>query len=321
MAEGVAPKRRCKHPGCGTILRQTNAGEYCSVHEDEVDELELQHAVDGAELLKSDFYTVPEAARILNYSERAIRDKIKNQELAAKRIAPRGKWLIPRSEIEIQSSGHNATASSASHTQFSHATGQDPLWVVAKMRHVEGLLALVSRWEEGLRELPVVTFAFLGGIRRSPLQPNLLYYPSEFLAYEASKGGQARELWNVIQKSPLAPTYSPKDLDRPVTVHPVIEDVALFQSLQSHLSSQQYKPVWQAWEDLKRSVQEKANSIAGTIRAGGFPPYPVPGRADTDSPEWREIAEWLRASPSNLQHSLQRIRLRGTMPGSCDLCP
>jgi excisionase family DNA binding protein len=322
MAEAMAQKRRCKHPGCGTILRQTNTGEYCSVHEYEAEEPELHHAFDGAELPVSLYYTVAQAAKILNYSTRAIRDKTAKGELASKRIGPRGKLLIPRSEIEALPSGQTATIGSASHTKLSDAAEQDPEVFAAKMRHVDHLLALVSRWENGLQEVPATVLAFLMLIRESPLQPNRVFCPSaDFADIAAQKGGQVQQMYESIQRSPLGLTYSPSDPNRLVTVRPVIEDDPLFHSLQSHLSSQQYKPVWQAWEDLKRNVQEKANSIAKTISAGGFPPSPVLGRADTDSPEWRGIREWLRASPSRLQHSLQQICLMGRMPGRCDICP
>jgi excisionase family DNA binding protein len=322
MVEDVAPKRRCKHEGCGTILRQTNAGEYCSVHEDEADELELQQAASSAEPPESGFYTVAEAVALLPYSDRTIREMLHDGRIEGSQVGPRSKWLIPRGNIDHFSENTRKGTDSASHTQLSHATEPDPLVLAAKMRHVDGLLALVSRWEDGLREVPATFLAFLATIQASPLERIRVYCPSEFFAdIAAEQGGHVQRRYDAIRRLPLGLTYSPSDRNRPVTVYPVIEKDPLFDSLLSHLSSRQYQPIWQAWGDLKSGVQEKVNSIAVTIRDGVFPPWPFLGKADTDSPEWREISEWLRASPSNLQNLLQRIRLRGMMPGCCDLCP
>jgi excisionase family DNA binding protein len=45
-------------------------------------------------------YTVQELAMILKYSERSIRNMLNRGEIAGVRIGTRGKWLVPKSEVD-----------------------------------------------------------------------------------------------------------------------------------------------------------------------------------------------------------------------------
>ena len=196
---------------------------------------------------------------------------------------------------------------------------QDPLVVEAKKKHVEGLLALVSRWEDGLQEFPSAAMAFLGWISDGM----------------GRRSGWGFEYSRYARKLALNLNCDPSKPNKAVTVDPVIEKDPLFDSLLSHLSSRQYQPIWQAWGELKLTVEQEATNIAAEVQSGKRAPFPVPrnveatrfwgsslplGNPDLDDPQWHRIRGWLLDCVPNLQHSLQRIRLRGMMPGCCDLC-
>jgi len=68
-------KRRCRYPGCGTVLRSGNKGDYCHVHEDRqyIEEVEHKPMRKSTIPAKEKMYTVQDLVRIFKYSDKTIR--------------------------------------------------------------------------------------------------------------------------------------------------------------------------------------------------------------------------------------------------------
>lgn len=95
-------KRRCKYPGCGTILRSGNKGDYCSVHEDQeyTTEIAPKPKLKDNIPAKEKMYTVQDLVKILKYSDRTVRNMLKRGEIAGVRIGTRSRWLVSKIELD-----------------------------------------------------------------------------------------------------------------------------------------------------------------------------------------------------------------------------
>ena len=95
-------KRRCKYPGCGTILSRSNTGDYCYIHEDKQydQDVESRPMRKDAIPAKEKMYTVQDLKKILKYSDRTVRKMLKRGEIAGVRIGTRSKWLVPKTELD-----------------------------------------------------------------------------------------------------------------------------------------------------------------------------------------------------------------------------
>ena len=96
-------KHRCKYPGCNSILHRGHEGEYCYIHEKREYELEQtpDSSVKGDVAVKEELYTVKDLTEILKYSDRSIRGMLNEGEIKGLRIGDRGKWMVPKSEIDL----------------------------------------------------------------------------------------------------------------------------------------------------------------------------------------------------------------------------
>ena len=94
-------KRRCKYPGCSTVLRSGNKGDYCSIHDDQeyTTEIVPKPKLKDNIPAKEKMYTVQDLVKILKYSDRTVRNMLKRGEIAGVRIGTRSRWLISKIEL------------------------------------------------------------------------------------------------------------------------------------------------------------------------------------------------------------------------------
>jgi len=95
-------KRRCKYPGCNTVLRSGNEGDFCAIHENTEYTTDIEHKPKRKDDIpaKEKMYAVQDLVKILKYSDKTVRNMLKRGEIAGIRIGKRGKWLIPKSELD-----------------------------------------------------------------------------------------------------------------------------------------------------------------------------------------------------------------------------
>jgi hypothetical protein len=95
-------KRRCKYPGCDTVLRKGKEGDYCAFHEAEeyISEIAPKKKIKDTISSREKMYTVQDLMRILKYSDKTIRNMLNLGEIAGLRIGTRGKWLVFKSELD-----------------------------------------------------------------------------------------------------------------------------------------------------------------------------------------------------------------------------
>jgi len=108
-------KRKCKYPRCISYLHEGHEGDYCYLHErpGEISQGKMVRENTSEALTKltekeidriedspnNKLYTISEVAKGLGYSQRSIRDMLKQGWIQGTRVKPRGKWLISGSEI------------------------------------------------------------------------------------------------------------------------------------------------------------------------------------------------------------------------------
>ena len=111
-------KKKCRYPGCKTLLVQYNKGDYCYAHVEpakDLEEYKRQLAEESriAETRKntaddskkeynrdSELLTVQDMVKELRHSDRTLRHWLKTGVIRGHRLAPRGKWIVVRSEID-----------------------------------------------------------------------------------------------------------------------------------------------------------------------------------------------------------------------------
>ena len=95
-------KRRCKYPGCITVLSNSNKGDFCSIHEkqDHTRDIESKPKRKDDIPAKEKMYTVQDLVKILKYSDKTVRNMLKRGEIAGIRIGTRGRWLVPKIELD-----------------------------------------------------------------------------------------------------------------------------------------------------------------------------------------------------------------------------
>jgi excisionase family DNA binding protein len=95
-------KRRCKYPGCGAALWSGNKGDYCSLHEakEYTTEMAPNNQVEDTIPSRERMYTVKDLMKILGYSDKTIRNMLKQGEILGERIKERGRWLVPENELD-----------------------------------------------------------------------------------------------------------------------------------------------------------------------------------------------------------------------------
>ena len=95
-------KRRCKYPGCNTVLRSGNEGDFCAIHENTEYTTDIEHKPKRKDDIpaKEKMYAVQDLVKILKYSDKTVRNMLKRGEIAGVRIGTRGKWLVPKTELE-----------------------------------------------------------------------------------------------------------------------------------------------------------------------------------------------------------------------------
>ena len=101
----MTDKKRCKYPKCTTDLHEGHKGDYCYHHEDLLGENPealkiLSYYAKDNEVKTQEItgmLTISEVAKVIKYSERAIRKMLKDGSIKGIQRKPLAKWLIPRS--------------------------------------------------------------------------------------------------------------------------------------------------------------------------------------------------------------------------------
>jgi hypothetical protein len=188
---------------------------------------------------------------------------------------------------------------------------QDPALSEARKNHQAALIDFVGAWEDGLEYFCQNTVWLLQDIAAGDVQKR-----------------QLRRSHLETSGAPLGLVYSASHQDKPFTAEVWIETDPLCQSLRSHLSSDEYRPVWDAWNDLKQGVEQQATTVEQRIRAGQLKYRDSPPRSHEDQVElkeievaWEEIEALFSRTVASFQNLLAQVRMRGLIPGSCDLCP
>jgi len=95
-------QKRCKYPGCGTILHQGHKSDYCYLHEDSVMAQEEKGTGNKMSdtLGSNELLSVEQLAGILPYSERTLRNMLQAGRIKGTRFGARGKWFVTKSEVK-----------------------------------------------------------------------------------------------------------------------------------------------------------------------------------------------------------------------------
>jgi len=95
-------KKRCKYPGCGSILHRGHNSDYCYAHEKSVMAQEDKGAGNKISDINgnNELLSVEQLVGILPYSERTIRDMLQDGRIRGTRFGTRGKWFVTKSEVK-----------------------------------------------------------------------------------------------------------------------------------------------------------------------------------------------------------------------------
>lgn len=244
-------------------------------------DLNHHRARKGQTPMDDELYTVAEAARLLGYSDRRVREFLRNGTIQGHRPTPRGKWLVSADEVrrfkhppagtdaprDDAETGDTRAPSSASTAGFRYMDGESPAITETERQHLQELLGLVAEWKDDLRDL-------------------------EFEVARARRVLRAHRTFegNCLRAS--------RGKDGSIRTRFQIEDKVLFGALREHFTGNE---MWQEWESLKQGIDREATPFH---------------KSDDAAPEEFDL---VIAISQMVQH-LEAARFLSVLPGSCDIC-
>lgn len=168
-----------------------------------------------------------------------------------------------------------------------------------RVKHNEKLLEFIGRWEKGIGNIPINAANLLQEVYKKRKEGDF-----DRLVYPLS-GTTIAFVFDFISDTSNKMTTVVNQLDE-------YKEIILINALRSHLSSSEYDELWESWDKLNERLVIVLDKLISDNQ------YWASEDLDSDTMTKRNLIVF---ECQNIVWYLAQIRLKGIIPGKCELCP